>query len=131
MKIWHGFGTEHSMNLVMIGRFKNAVDADSTQKLIAELRDELREMIDIESSRERYGDDVLELLSRKGSFSLSPTELEQFLYDVDTKVDGDKIVLTTEEADISAFLKLMISNGAKVEIFSGHDYPRSKYGRGK
>ena len=28
MKIWNGYGSEHSMNLVMIGRFKTVGEAE-------------------------------------------------------------------------------------------------------
>jgi len=46
-------------------------------------------------------------------------------------VEGDKIILTTEESEVSAFFKLMIIKGAKVEIYSAHDYPDAEYGRSK
>lgn len=131
MKIWHGYGSEHSMNLVMIGHFKNADDAEKTQNLIEQLTEGLRDKIDIGTSRDRYGDDVLDLLRETNCYSLSPSELEHFLYDTHTQVKGDKIILTTEESDVSAFFKLMINNGAKVEIYSAHDYPDAEYGRGK
>lgn len=32
MKIWQGYGSEHSMNLVMIGHFKSPKDATHAQK---------------------------------------------------------------------------------------------------
>ncbi|WP_251259298.1 DUF6375 family protein [Klebsiella michiganensis] len=31
--------------------------------------------------------------------------------------------MTTDEAEVSAFVKLFVEAGAKVEIFSAHDYP--------
>ena len=31
MKIWDGYGSEHSMNLVMIGHFKNSDDTGARQ----------------------------------------------------------------------------------------------------
>ena len=42
MKIWQGYGSDHSMNLVMIGHFKNPKDAEETQKLIEQLSEGLR-----------------------------------------------------------------------------------------
>ncbi|MEU9397969.1 DUF6375 family protein, partial [Streptomyces sp. NPDC048324] len=36
MKVWYGYGTEHSMNLVMIGRFKDATAADRAHTVIKE-----------------------------------------------------------------------------------------------
>ena len=131
MKIWHGYGSEHSMNLVMIGHFKSADDAKKTQNLIEQLTEGLRDKIDIGTYRDRFGDDVMDLLRETNCYNLSPSELEHFLYDSHTQVEGDKIVLTTDESEVSAFFKLMINNGAKVEIYSAHDYPDAEYGRGK
>jgi hypothetical protein len=37
MKIWKGYGSEHSMNLVMIGHFKEACDAREAKRLIDQL----------------------------------------------------------------------------------------------
>ncbi len=131
MKIWHGYGSEHSMNLVMIGHFKSPEDAEKTQNLIEQLTAELNDKIDIGTSRDRFGDDVLDLLREANCYILSPSELEHFLYDTHTRVEGNKIVLTTDESEVSAFFKLMITRGARVEIYSAHDYPDTKYGRGK
>ena len=50
MKIWHGYGSEHSMNLVMIGHFKSSEDAEKTQKLIDQLSEGLRDKIEIGKS---------------------------------------------------------------------------------
>jgi len=131
MKIWHGYGSEHSMNLVMIGHFKSSEDANKTQELIEQLSDGLRDKIDIGTSRERFSDEVSELLRKADCHILSPSELEHFLYEKHTRVEEDKIILTTDESEVSAFFKLMITKGAKVEIYSAHDYPDAEYGRGK
>jgi hypothetical protein len=131
MKIWYGYGSEHSMNLVMIGHFKSQDDAAETQHLIEQLTEGLRDKIDVGTSYTRFGDDVMDLLRKTNCYSLSPSELKNFLYDIHTQVEGDKIVLTTNESDVSAFFKLMINNGAKVEIYSAHYYPDTEYGRGK
>jgi len=131
MKMWYGYGSEHSMNLVMIGYFKSPEDAEKTQKLIEQLSEGLRDKIDIGTSCDRFSDDVLELLREVKCYILSPTELEHFLYDTHTRVEGNKIILTTDEPEVSAFLKLMIAKGAKVEMYSAHDYPEAEYGRGK
>ncbi len=131
MKIWNAYGTEHSMNLVMIGQFKSADDAERVHKLIEQLSDGLRDKIDIGTSQDRYSDPVMELLRKDDVYSLSPSELEQFLYEYHTRVEGDKIILTTEESEFSVFLKLMVMKGARVEVYSAHDYKETDYGRGK
>lgn len=131
MKIWQGYGSEHSNNLVMIGHFNSVDDAKETQHLIEQLTEGLKDKIEIGTSCDRFSDDVMDLLRGTNCYSLGPFELEQFLYDTHTRVEGAKIILKTEESDVSAFFKLMITNGAKIEIYSAHNYPDSEYGRGK
>ncbi len=126
MKIWHGYGSEHSMNLVMIGHFKSTEDSQKTHRLIKQLTEGLRDKIDVDSQHDRFDDDVIGLLKETNCYNLSPFELEQFLYDVYTQVEKNKLILTTDESEVSAFFKLMIDNGAKVEIYSAHDYPDTK-----
>ena len=131
MKIWYGFGSEHSMNLVMIGHFKSPEDAKGIQEIIERYSEGLKDKIEVGTPVEHFSDEVLELLRGDNINTLGPSELEQFLYDFSIQVKENKVILTTEEADVSAFFKLMITKGAKVEIFSAHDYPDSDYGRGK
>jgi len=130
MKIWHGYGSEHSMNLVMIGHFKSTEDSKKTYRLIEQLTEGLRDKIDIGSQRDRFDDDVRDLLNETKCYNLSPIELEQFLYDTSTRLEKEKIILTTDESEVSAFLKLMIDHGAKIEIYSTHDYPDTEQGQG-
>lgn len=131
MKIWDGYGSEHSMNLVMIGHFKTEDEANKTQEIIDKLSIELSGKIDIGTNRESYTSEVMNILKEVGCFILGPGELEHFLYDIHTHVDGNKVILKTDETDVSAFFKLMIDNGAKVEVYSAHFHPDEKYGRGK
>lgn len=131
MKIWAGYGSEHSMNLVMIGHFRSADEARETLEIIDMLSVKLVGKVDYASHTDRFTDDVLELLRQTSCYLFTPSEIEQFLAEKNTQLEGDKLILTTEESEISSFLKLMIHKGAKVEIFSGHDYPETGYGRGK
>lgn len=131
MKIWNGYGSEHSNNFVMVGHFKAADDAEKVLNLIKKLTEGLQGKIDIGSTGDRFSDEVRELLWKENCYVLSPSELEHFLYEYQIQIDGDKIILKTEENEISAFFKLMITLGAKVEIYSGHSYPDATYGRGK
>ncbi|MCC7212451.1 MAG: hypothetical protein E3K40_11980 [Candidatus Brocadia sp.] len=64
MKIWYGYGSEHSMNLVMIGKFKNAEDAKKTKELIDQLTEGLNDKINVGKSQDRYHDNVMDLLRK-------------------------------------------------------------------
>jgi hypothetical protein len=74
---------------------------------------------------------MLDLLMRLNIGSIGPQELEQFAYEVYVKVEGSDVVLTTEELDISAFLKVMFHHGARIEVYSAHDHPGTGRGRGQ
>jgi hypothetical protein len=136
MKIWHQYGTEHSSNLVMIGRFKDATEATKVKEIIDALSEQVRDdektgTLKIGDHSGKYGNEILDLLGRLNVNLIGPEELEQFAFEFKVKVLGEKVVLTTEEYDISAFLKVLIINGARIEIYSAHDYTETEYGRGK
>ena len=63
------------------------------------------------------------LLSKVNVNNIGPTELEQFTYDVSIETESNKIVLKTDEIEISAFMKVLFDFGAHIEIYSAHDYP--------
>ena len=135
MKIWYQHGSEHSANLVMIGHFENATDATRAKEIIDELTEQVmadqdKGEIVLGSPSERYGKEMLDLLGRLNIMTIGPRELEQFLYEVSVKVDGSKVILTTEESDVSAFLKVLFDQGARIEVYSAHTHPDTAYGRG-
>jgi hypothetical protein len=133
MKIWKGYGSEHSMNLVMIGEFKEVHDAEEAKRVIDKLIEQVANDADMDQDntvpQDRFTDAMSELLRSVNVYSLAPAELEQFLYDVRVSVEGNKVVITTDEIDVSAFLKVLLDKGARVEVYSAHDYPDTGYGR--
>lgn len=135
MKIWSAFGSEHSMNLVMIGEFKEIEKATDAMKAIEAITGQVDKdletgQIEVSEHREKYSKEMLDLLSSLNVFTIGVDELQQFAYDIKVKRDGNQIVVTTDECDVSAFLKVMLDKGARVEVFSAHDYPDTEYGRG-
>jgi hypothetical protein len=128
MKIWNNYGSEHSANLVMIGRFKDVAGAKKTMEAIDAIRDYLDTTREEYEGADRYSDGLLELLQKIRCHSVSPSEFEQFRMDIQPHQKGAKVVINTDEIEVSAFLKLLIDNGAKVEVYSAHDYPDEKDG---
>src|SRR5262249_49724632 len=130
MKIWHSYGSEHSMNLVMIGSFKQVADAEEAKRLIDELAEQVRQepmrSFDEDPGEARFSKEMLNFFRSANLHSIGPAELEQFNYDVHVEQKRNTLVLRTDESEISAFLKLLIEKGAKVEIYSAHDYPDTK-----
>lgn len=133
MKIWYQHGSEHSANLVMIGHFENASDATRAKEIIDALTSQVAEdqtngTLTLGSPSDRYGSAMLDLLGRL-NVSIGPQEVEQFAYEVSVELEGKDLVLTTDELDISAFLKVMFLKGARIEVYSAHDYPDTAHGR--
>lgn len=123
MKIWNNYGSEHSANLVMIGSFKDAGSAEKAKEVIDEITKFMMNTREDYQSADSYSDDVMDLLKRVRFHSIAPFELDQFRYDISSELNGNQIVIKTDEPDVSAFLKLMIDKGARVEVYSAHNYP--------
>lgn len=120
MKIWNAYGSEHSMNLVMIGKFKDAGAAEAAKDAIEELQ---QYFTDNEPDGQTYSREVMNLLSKLKVHTIGSAELEQFRYDFSISRAQEKVIIKTDEADVSALWKVFIDRGAKVEMFSAHDYP--------
>jgi hypothetical protein len=136
MRIWYGYGSEHSMNLVMIGHFKDAESAAKAKDVIAQLTLQVNadvdaKLIDVGGHQTRYTDGAMKVLRDTNFYSISASELEQFASDVSIKQEESKLILTTDESDVSAFLKLLIERGARVEVFSAHHYSDASHGSGE
>jgi hypothetical protein len=136
MKIWYGYGSEHSMNLVMIGHFDQIGDAEKAKAIIDSLTKSVSADIDdglleVGNPPQRYSDRMMELLKKANIYIIGANEFEQFAYDVRLELDAKRVVLTTDESDVSAFLKVLVHQGARVEVYSAHDHPDTAYGRGK
>ena len=128
MKLWLGYGTEHSMNLVMIGKFDENTEASQAFAAIQHIMDQVND--EVESGRlevgnppDSYSSEILKLLEELRFFSLHPAEIEQLAYDVGIDLESDNIVIRTDEVDVSAFLKILVAKGARVEVYSAHDHP--------
>jgi Family of unknown function (DUF6375) len=136
MKAWLGYGSEHSANLVMIGKFENTEDARKTndllQQLIVQARtDEEAGLIVTQGETERFSEAMLKLLGDANLYTVGPSELEQFTFYFDVTVNGSSIVVKTDEVDVSALLKVFIRKGARVEVYSAHTYPGNADAVGK
>ncbi len=111
MKIWNGYGSEHSANLVVIRQFEKAQDAAKAKQMVDWLIEQVRRDIDarllaVGEPMDSYTDGMRELLHRLNVYTVGPGEAEQFSYDVNVELKDDRVVMTTDEYDVSAFLKL-------------------------
>lgn len=126
MKIWQSYGAEHSANLVLIGRFKEIEDAEEFETEVDSLIEFMRTQDDFDFRTDRFDDEILEFLWRKKIHSLNPSQLGQFILDIRIERKDKEIWVNSEESDLSGLITLLVDAGARVEIFSRHDYPEEK-----
>jgi hypothetical protein len=123
MKVWQGYGAEHSMNLVIVGSFKDAHDAEQFAALTHTITEFLQSPdSNFDYDSDRFSKEVLDFLGQHNLYNFSPQQLAQFLYDLRVEQKGSKIVISSDD-DLNVLMSLLIHKGARVESFSGHDYP--------
>lgn len=134
MRIWQGYGSEHSANLVIIGEFKSDGDAVAAEQLIERAaalayQAQTDGQVTAGSPSERMPESLRDYLFRDNSVgTVGPVDVDQLLYEHDIRREGANVIVTTEESDVAVFLKLMLSKQAKVQVYSAHAHP-SDYGR--
>lgn len=116
------------MNLVLIGKFKQTKDAEVVADVIKKLgeqasKDDAYAIAHAPAEDQRFSDGMMALMRQFQLNTLAPEELGQFIFEHSVKQDGDTIKISTDEADVSAFIKLFVDRGARVEVYSAHDYP--------
>jgi hypothetical protein len=133
MKVWSGYGSEHSYNLVLIGHFADATTAKVTkekfERLVSLATDKLPER-DWDDQNPRFDREVREALHEMSLWDFSRGDLEQFTYDVSMSQTGDRVELTTDEGEVQGYIKLLIDAGARVEVYSAHHWDEAGQPRG-
>jgi hypothetical protein len=127
MKIWTGYGSEHSSNLKMVGHFADESAAKAAELVFERIKD--RVYADMDSDTYDPADDPPKLTDEMGRvlrelkvWSLGPADVENFAYDHSVTRDGNDLILTTDENAVGGFIKLMVDSDARIEIFSMHSH---------
>jgi hypothetical protein len=127
VKIWTGYGSEHSSNLKMIGHFRD----EEAAKAAALIFERLQERVNADMEAETYDpaddapdltDEMGELLRELKMYSLGPADVENFAYDHGVDRKGSDVILTTDENNIGGFVKILVDTDARIEIFSMHTH---------
>jgi hypothetical protein len=128
MKVWIGYGSEHSANLVMIGRFETHSDAQAAAHLLGRINEWVaRESetggMDVGwESSDRMTEATRKFLMDLHLYSFSLSDLENFAYEHHVSVVGTALKITTDETEVQGFLKILIEKGAHVQVYSAHDW---------
>ena len=51
------------------------------------------------------------------------------IHGISFEVKSNEIILTTDEIEVSAFLKILFDKGARIEVYSAHSHPDTGHGR--
>lgn len=133
MKIWIGHGSEHSYNLVLIGHFADETKARSAeqkfQRLTAAAESGLVE-VGWEADQ-RFTTGMLELLNEIKAWDLSRSDIENFAYEHTVERTGNDLRIATDEGEIQGFLKILIEGGARIQVYSAHEWSAEGEPRGK
>lgn len=129
MKFWNSYGSEHSANLVMIGSFRTKAEAEDANNAIEQIKKYLSDSKESYEDGTRFSKPLRELLMTLNVNTVVPREIDQFNYDARAELKDDRIVITTDESDFSAFLKILVEFNAKVEVYSAHTYTETGEGR--
>ena len=131
MKVWVGFGSEHSANLRMIGHFETPERAESAKRQLEELCDLVVEHYDYDRFHENpmawyLNEKLVENLQALGLYNFSPEDLESLSADHTVRREGDELRISTDESTVSGFLRFLIDSPARVEVYSAHHFPSDK-----
>jgi hypothetical protein len=125
VKIWTGYGSEHSYRLVLIGRFAQERDAE----LVKEKFDQLQEIaseevghLDWDDANPGFSDALYDKLSELKVANLSRSEVEGFGYLYGLEQIGATVRLDTDDAELQGLLKLVFDHGGRIEIYSSHHW---------
>ena len=124
MTVWNAYGSEHSSDLVVIGHFGTIADAARAEWIIERITQQVRAdiaaglMSSVFSPR-RFTEGIFEVLKELETYTIEPAELSQFDRNGSVKRCGQRLIFTTGGYNISAFLKILVTAGARVEVFAG------------
>jgi hypothetical protein len=127
VKIWTGYGSEHSSKLKMIGHFRDEEAAKVAELIFQRLRDRVyedmnNETYDASEDEPDLSDEMADLLRDLKQYLLGPADIENFAFDHSVSRHGADLVLTTDEYNIGGFVKILVDAEARIEIFSLHSH---------
>ena len=89
----------------------------------AEFFNELIDVTDKSNGGNQYfSDELSELFKKHDFYSFNGHDAEQLDYFYKVKPNGKEIEVLTDELDVQSIIKIFINWGAKIELYSRHDY---------
>ena len=112
------------MDLMLIGTFETATGAETAIERMKTLKTLAETHWPGEGWRgdERMPGPLADELARLHLYELGRSDVDIYAFDHSVERRGSAVHVRTEEADVQGFLKVLISLGARVEVFSRHDW---------
>lgn len=131
MKIWRGFASEHSANMVLIGHFVTTEDAIRAAEQLQQLHDLAITEFDYDRFYENKmsvftTEPIPEMLKKLELYDFAAEDVEHLVRQHSMERDGKRVRIWTDESDLNGFLKFLIKKGAFLEVYSAHDYPEGR-----
>ena len=125
MKIWNGFGSEHSYSLVLVGHFANQENADEAADAFERMRQIAAEQLPEdtwENRSNRFDESLRQALASMSIYDFGKSDVDNFWYEHSVRKDQRVLVIDTDESEIQGFIKLLLKYGARIEIYSSHEW---------
>lgn len=125
MRIWRSYGSEHSMDLVLIGTFETPSSAQAAIEQMEALKDLAESEWSDDDWRfpdERMPRKIVDELARLELYDMGRSDVDIFAFSHSVARKKETVYIETEETDVQGFLKVLIHLGARVEIFSRHQW---------
>jgi Family of unknown function (DUF6375) len=113
------------MDLVLIGTFETASAAEAAEERMKALKTlseaEWRDN-DWRGAFERMPDAILDELIKLNLPTMGRYDIDNYAFEHSLERSGSTVRITTEESEIQGFLKVLLQLGARVEVFSRHEW---------
>jgi hypothetical protein len=125
VRIWHSYGSEHSMDLVLVGTFETVSGAEAAIERMEALKT-LAEAAwsddDWRRPDERMPDTLFNELSKLKLYEMGRSDVDIYALEHSVERKGSTVRVWTEESEVQGFLKVLLHLGARVEVFSRHHW---------
>ncbi|MFF1272723.1 DUF6375 family protein [Streptomyces marokkonensis] len=125
MRIWHSYGSEHSMDLVLIGTFETVSGAEAAMERMEALKTLAEaEWSDNDWLRadERMPRALADELGKLRLYDMGRSDVDIYALDHSVQRTGSTVRVWTEESEVQGFVKVLVNLGARVEVFSRHHW---------
>jgi hypothetical protein len=125
MRIWHSYGSEHSMDLVLVGTFETVSEAETAADAMKALKALAETAWSDDDWTRRDGRMPAALareLAKLSLYDMGRPDVDIYAFDHTVERTESTVRVRTEETDVQGFLKVLVGFGARVEVFSRYNW---------